>query len=146
MPFWAVALIVLVLMMLISMAFVSLGIALASTMEDMSGFQLISNFIIMPMFFLSWSMYPVKLLPAVLRAASRLNPLTYGVDALKNTVFASPLRSGPMSPDFSFSADLYASAVGPAWGTMRIENAGGAWEGTCRGAGWNGGDAGARAC
>lgn len=47
---------------------------------------------------------------------------------------------------FSFSADLYASAVGPAWGTMRIENAGGAWEGTCRGAGWNGGDAGARAC
>ena len=46
----------------------------------------------------------------------------------------------------SFSADLYSNALGPAWGTMRIENAAGAWDGTCRGAGWNGGDAGARAC
>ena len=40
-------------------------------------------------------MYPVKLLPEALRFAARLNPLTYGVDALKHVI--SPLVHGPMS-------------------------------------------------
>ena len=49
-------------------------------------------------------MYPVKLLPEALRFAARLNPLTYGVDALKHVI--SPLVHGPMSPDFSIVTDL----------------------------------------
>ena len=47
---------------------------------------------------------------------------------------------------FSFSSDLYTTGLGPAWGTLRIENADGAWEGPCRGAGRSWGDAIARAC
>jgi ABC-2 type transport system permease protein len=47
------------------------------------------NFIVMPMFFLSGAMYPVNKLPTALKIASRCNPLTYGVDALKHTILKS---------------------------------------------------------
>ena len=72
--------------------------------ESYESFSAIMNFIIMPMFFLSGAMYPVKLLPEALRFAAKLNPLTYGVDALKHVI--SPLAHGPMSPDFSIVTDL----------------------------------------
>ncbi len=47
---------------------------------------------------------------------------------------------------FPFSADLYPNGVGPDWGSFRLENAEGAWDGTCRGVGWRGGEYGAMAC
>ena len=62
------------------------------------------NFIIMPMFFLSGAMYPVKLLPAVLQVPAKLNPLTYGIDALKNIIF--PLETGRMGADFPVFLDV----------------------------------------
>jgi ABC-2 type transport system permease protein len=82
----------------------SFGIVLATFYESYESFSVIMNFIVMPMFFLSGAMYPVKLLPSVLRLASKINPLTYGVDALKHMI--TPLKTGPMSPDFPLLLDL----------------------------------------
>ncbi|MDA8168312.1 MAG: ABC transporter permease [Nitrospiraceae bacterium] len=89
---------------LVAFSISSFGIVLATFYESYESFSVIMNFIVMPMFFLSGAMYPVRLLNAPLRIASSLNPLTYGVDALKNTVFT--LREGPLSPDFSLGFDL----------------------------------------
>jgi len=75
--------VVVVLMALISMAFVALGIAIASTIEDMHGFQLITNFLIMPMFFLSGAMFPLSEAPEPIRLISYVDPLTYAVEALR---------------------------------------------------------------
>ena len=72
-----------VFMGLIGIAFTSLGVALASRMEDPHGFQLIFNFLIMPTFFLSGALFPVDQLPSFLKWAAWLNPLTYGVDGLR---------------------------------------------------------------
>jgi len=80
------------------------GIVLASFHDSYESFSVIMNFIIMPMFFLSGAMYPVKLLPTPLRVASKLNPLTYGVDGLKHIL--NPISEGPMSPDFTVMTDL----------------------------------------
>jgi ABC-2 type transport system permease protein len=80
------------------------GILLASFYDSYESFSVIMNFIVMPMFFLSGAMYPVKLLPKPLGVAAALNPLTYGVDALKNIIF--PLEEGPMSADFSLLTDV----------------------------------------
>ncbi|MDD5022985.1 MAG: ABC transporter permease [Candidatus ainarchaeum sp.] len=74
---------VIALMFLISLAFVSLGTAFASAMEDMHGFQLIMNFLIMPMFFLSGALFPLDSAPEIIRSISYLNPLTYGVESLR---------------------------------------------------------------
>ena len=59
---------------------------LATFYESYESFSVIMNFIIMPMFFLSGAMYPVKLLPTVLQVAAKLNPLTYGIDAIKHVL------------------------------------------------------------
>lgn len=70
-------------MIIISIGLVSLGLAFASRMRDPHGFQLVINFVIMPMFFLSGALFPLEPLPGWLRGISMLNPLTYGVDALR---------------------------------------------------------------
>ncbi|MDF1536370.1 MAG: ABC transporter permease [bacterium] len=74
---------ILAFMALIGVSFTSLGVAMASRMEDPHGFQLIFNFLIMPIFFLSGAFFPLDQLPTALRVAAYLNPLTYGVDGLR---------------------------------------------------------------
>jgi ABC-2 type transport system permease protein len=75
-----------VFILLISMAFVSLGIAFASKMQDMQGFQLIMNFLIMPIWILSGAFFPLEGAPAWLSIISRIDPLTYGVDGLRSSL------------------------------------------------------------
>ncbi len=65
----------------------ALGIIVATFFESFESFGAIINFIVMPMFFLSGAMYPVEKLPDLLKLISRINPLTYGVDALKHAIF-----------------------------------------------------------
>jgi ABC-2 type transport system permease protein len=72
-----------VFILLISMSFVSLGIAFASRMRDMQGFQLIMNFLIMPIWILSGAFFPLEGAPGWLFAISRIDPLTYGVEGLR---------------------------------------------------------------
>ncbi len=45
--------------------------------------QLIMNFLIMPLFFLSGALFPLDKVPAIIRYVSYADPLTYGVDALR---------------------------------------------------------------
>ncbi len=73
-------------MFLIALLFTALGTALASRMEDMQGFQLIINFIIMPLFFLSNALFPVDNLPEPLALVTKLNPLSYGVDGIRGAL------------------------------------------------------------
>lgn len=70
-------------MVLIGIAFTSLGIAFASRMEDTHGFQLISNFVVLPLFFLSGALFPLDQVPEWLSFLSYIDPLTYGVEGLR---------------------------------------------------------------
>ena len=76
-------------MMLIAVVFSALGTAIGSLLQDMQGFQLIMNFLVMPIFFLSGALFPLGNLPAPLALATRLDPLTYGVDGLRGALIAS---------------------------------------------------------
>jgi len=73
-------------MFMIAVIFTALGTAVASLLEDMHGFQLIMNFLIMPLFFLSGALFPMNGLPNILSMITRLNPLSYGVDGLRGTL------------------------------------------------------------
>jgi ABC-2 type transport system permease protein len=55
-------------------------------LEDMQGFQLIMNFLIMPLFFFSNALFPLEGLPKVLRFVIHLNPLSYGIDGLRGSL------------------------------------------------------------
>jgi ABC-2 type transport system permease protein len=74
------------IMLIISFALSSMGIALASRIYSYEGFGTISNFVIMPLFFLSGAVYPVQTLPSWLKVIVSLNPVTYGVDLMRGTV------------------------------------------------------------
>lgn len=74
----------LVFMFLIAILFTAIGTAIASVLEDMQGFQLIMNFLVMPIFFLSGALYPLD--GGVLDTIARIDPLSYGVDALRATL------------------------------------------------------------
>lgn len=80
-------LLILSISIILSFCLSSLGILIATFYENFESFSVIMNFIVMPMFFLSGAMYPVKLLPKILGFFTKINPLTYGIDALKHMVF-----------------------------------------------------------
>jgi ABC-2 type transport system permease protein len=82
---------------------------IATFYDSYESFSVIMNFIIMPMFFLSGAMYPVKLLPAILQIVAKLNPLTYGIDAIKHVLL--PAETGQMGPDFSILTSLMVIVV-----------------------------------
>ena len=65
------------------MVFAALGTVIGSTLRDMQGFQLIMNFMVLPIFFLSGALFPLDNLPAALTVATRLDPLSYGIDGMR---------------------------------------------------------------
>jgi ABC-2 type transport system permease protein len=76
-------------MLLIAVVFAALGTIIGSSLKDMQGFQLIMNFLVMPIFFLSGALYPLSNLPTALTVATRLDPLSYGVDGLRGAFIGS---------------------------------------------------------
>lgn len=84
--FYALVPVAILIMALTSILFTALGTAIGSTLEDMQGFQLIMNFLIMPLFFLSGALFPLKGLPNFLSIIAKLDPLSYGVDGLREAL------------------------------------------------------------
>ena len=76
----------LLFMALIAIVFAGLGMAIGSKLENMQGFQLIMNFLVMPIFFLSGALFPLNNLPRVLSAITQLDPLSYGIDGLRGAL------------------------------------------------------------
>ncbi len=85
-----------VFMFLIALLFAGIGTVFGSMLQDMQGFPLIINFLIMPLFFFSGAIFSADGLPKVLQFGLRLNPLSYGVDGLRGSctgVFAYGLKT-----------------------------------------------------
>lgn len=76
-------LLAIVFMILTAMIFTAIGTAMAANMSDMHGFQVIVNFLLMPMFFLSGALFPLDGLPKAIKLITYINPLSYGVDGLR---------------------------------------------------------------
>jgi ABC-2 type transport system permease protein len=92
--------IAIVFMFLIGLSFVSLGIAFASKIESMEGFQMVMSFLIMPMFFLSGALYPLDTLPDWLKILTYIDPLTYGIDGLRGAIQGTSVAHFPILLDF----------------------------------------------
>ena len=76
----------LLFMVMIAVVFAALGTAIGSTLRDMQGFQLTMNFMVMPIFFLSGALFPLTDLPMALKIATRIDPLSYGIDGLRGAL------------------------------------------------------------
>lgn len=80
---WVMVLPAILVMLLVALLFTALGTAIASFLSDMQGFQLIVNFLIMPLFFLSGALFPLQNLPRTIDIITRIDPLSYGIDAFR---------------------------------------------------------------
>ena len=76
-------------MAMIATTFAALGTSIGSSLQDMQGFQLIMNFLVLPIFFLSGALFPLDHLPKALAVVTGADPLTYGVDGLRTALIGS---------------------------------------------------------
>ena len=83
---WTAVPLALGFMVLIALLFAALGMAIGSGLQDMQGFQLIMNFLVMPIYFLSGALFPLKGLPVVLGYITKADPLAYGIDGMRNVL------------------------------------------------------------
>src|SRR3954452_5808032 len=82
----SIAPLALLFMLLIAGVFAGLGTTIGSVLQNMQGFQLIMNFLVMPIFFLSGALYPLTNLPRAFSIVTSLDPLAYGVDGLRTAL------------------------------------------------------------
>ncbi|MBI5875764.1 MAG: ABC transporter permease [Deltaproteobacteria bacterium] len=92
-----------IMIALLSLAITAMGLFIASFLTSLEGFNVIMNFIVLPMFFLSGALYPMNKLPQVLQYVTFINPLSYGVDAFKHILFES---SGMLGAEFPLLLDI----------------------------------------
>ncbi len=80
-PYSIISFIVIILML--SFALTSLGLAIGSYMESLEGFQLIVSFVVFPIYFLSGALFPLDNIPRWLSILTSINPATYAVETLR---------------------------------------------------------------
>jgi ABC-2 type transport system permease protein len=106
----------LVALFLVAFAFNALGFVLAWRMESIQGFHGIVNLILMPMWFLSGALFPVAGAARGLEIAMRVNPVTYGLAAFRESLYAGA-AAGPVAAQsawlvtIAFAATAFALAV-----------------------------------
>ncbi len=81
----------------------SFGVALASSMKSLQGFQVVMNFLMMPMFFLSGALFPLRNLPGWMTWLTRLDPASYGIDPLRRVVLSDSGRSAGQIEQFALT-------------------------------------------
>lgn len=80
-------------MIMIAFAISGIGLFVASLMKSLESFGLLMQFLVFPMFFLSGAFFPLKSVPLWMKALAAINPLSYGVDALREIILGSQLSS-----------------------------------------------------
>jgi ABC-2 type transport system permease protein len=107
-------------MMLIALTFAAVGVAIGSGLQDMQGFQLIMNFLVLPIYFLSGAMFPLADQKLPLRIATGIDPLSYGVDGLRSALLGASFHS--QFTDFAVLAVLAVILmIFGAWRFSKIE-------------------------
>ena len=111
----------LLFMALIAIVFAALGTAIGSTLKDMQGFQLIMNFLVMPIFFLSGALFPLSNLPAALTVATRLDPLVVRRRRVARRAHRPVARSASRSTRRCSRAVAAVFLVLGAWSFSKIQ-------------------------
>ena len=84
----------LLVLLLLAAVITSLGILIAARQKTMEGFQVIMQFLLLPMLFLSGAFFPFSnssTAASALKTIGQINPMSYGVDALRQLALGSKL-------------------------------------------------------
>jgi ABC-2 type transport system permease protein len=104
-------------MVMIAVLFAALGMAIGSGLQDMQGFQLIMNFMVMPIYFLSGALFPLTGIPAALSYVTKADPLTYGIDGMRSAL----LGQSAFDPRLDFAVLAVVGCLLLALGAHRFK-------------------------
>lgn len=114
----------LVVLLAVAFALTGLGVCIAWPMESTQGFHMIMNVFLLPMWLLSGSFFPLDGAPIWMRIAMQINPLTYGVAALRRVLAPAALAPGSPVPGLALSlavtAAFCSAAFAAAWTMVRF--------------------------
>jgi len=102
-------------MSLVAFALTTLGLVIAWRMDTTQGFHAIMNLILMPLWFLSGAVFPAEGIPGWLGWIVRLNPLTYGMAAIRRTLYLSDPAAVEALPSILPSLAVTAAFALLAW-------------------------------
>ena len=107
-------------MFVLASALVSVGLIIGGNMESVEGFQLITSFLIFPMFFFSGALFPTDNLPSYLKLITVLDPVTYAVDGLRGLMLGSSQL--PIALNFAILVTFAAVMIGiGTWTFKRLK-------------------------
>lgn len=105
------------IMLLLAFALSAVGVAIASRMKSMEGFQVVMNFVLMPLLFLSGAFFPLRGLPGWLEWTTHLDPAAYAVDLLRRSVLQTSGVPSRVVDALSLSGPTGAM---PAWADLVV--------------------------
>ena len=103
-------------MVAIALVFAALGVAIGSSLQDMQAFQLIMNFVVMPIYFLSGALFPLVGLGKILSLITKLDPLSYGIDGMRAVL----LKKSAFDPVMDLTVLVCVGAVLLVFGAYRF--------------------------
>jgi daunorubicin resistance ABC transporter membrane protein len=109
-------------LLLLSFTLTAFGVMMAARITQIQAFMALTQMLVMPLFFLSGALYPLNRLPAWLTVLTRLDPLTYIVDPMRQAVFShlnvSPAAAAVLSPGVTW--DGWVVPVGACLGMVAV--------------------------
>jgi ABC-2 type transport system permease protein len=90
-------------LMLLSFAVTAIGVLVAVRIKSFQAFMALVQIIIMPMFFLSGALFPMRNLPGWLHVATLFDPLTYAVDPIRREVLGQLTGGSLAAPGVTWS-------------------------------------------
>jgi ABC-2 type transport system permease protein len=96
----------LVMLLLVSFSLTALGYIIAWKMTSTQGFHAIMNLLLIPMWMLSGAVFTTADAPVVLRALTIINPLTYGLAAVRWAIYGNEVASTMGLPGFALSVGV----------------------------------------
>jgi ABC-2 type transport system permease protein len=94
-------------MALLAFTLTAFGTVIAARMAQVETFQVVMNFIVLPMFFLSGAVFPLDRLPRWLAALTKIDPMTYAIDPMRRAVFdhvdISPRLAHTLNPGMTWA-------------------------------------------
>jgi ABC-2 type transport system permease protein len=93
-------------MLLLAFTLTAFGVMMAARITQFQAFMALTQMLVMPLFFLSGALYPLRGLPGWLSVLTRIDPLTYVVGPMRHAVFShlplNPVAMQALSPPITW--------------------------------------------
>ena len=102
---------------LMAFALTGFGLLVAGRIKRIESFQVVMQFLLFPMLFLSGAMFPLQGLPTWLGVLTKIDPVTYAIDPIRRVVFAAQDLGPAAEARFGAGVELFGKLL-PVWSEL----------------------------